>query len=329
MKHLNHLIELIQNSKNIVLSTHKQCDGDGLGAQLAVYHCLKTNTDKNVNIINLDHTPRKYKFLNPDEHIQYFESNTNLPHSIDLVLIFDTNDERLLYPLFQEFQKKSKQIAFVDHHPALTIGPAPTEISWIDTSCASTGEMAYQLIKALKYSFNKAAAEAIYTSITFDTQLYRFIRNSPNSHLIAAEMLNFKIPVQDIHRHLFGQQTVAKMNFLAEALHGIEYFQNGRIALVRLRLKDILRYGLEPEDSRDVIDMIMNIENLEAAALFREDVENEFKMSLRSKGRVGVLEIAESFGGGGHMFASGAYIKAPYESIKHKILDGLIKMLEP
>jgi phosphoesterase RecJ-like protein len=324
---LNHLLELIHQSDNIVLSTHKQCDGDGLGAQLAMYHALKSNTKKNVHVINLDHTPRKYKFLNPDQHIQYFESNPQLPKKIDLVLIFDTNDERLLYPMFHDFKKATDQVAFVDHHPALTIGPSPTKLSWIDTSCASTGEMAYQLIKALKYKFNAAIAECIYTSITFDTQLYRFIRNSPNSHLIAAEMLSHKVPVQEIHRHLFGQQTVAKMNFLAEALHGIEYFQNGRIAMVRLKLKDILRYGLEPEDSRDVIDMIMNIENLEAAALFREDIDSEFKMSLRSKGRVGVLQIAESMGGGGHMFASGAYVKGPYEEIKNSVLNGLIKML--
>ena len=56
------LSDRIRTAKHIVLSTHRQCDGDGLGAQLALFHALKA-TGREVEIINVDPTPKKYRFL--------------------------------------------------------------------------------------------------------------------------------------------------------------------------------------------------------------------------------------------------------------------------
>jgi phosphoesterase RecJ-like protein len=323
---LNPLIDLIEQAETIILSTHRQCDGDGLGAELGLYHALKM-TQKKVYVINVDHTPRKYRFLNPDDHIQYFENNSVLPKA-DLALIFDTNDERLVEPLYSALKPVCTKIAFVDHHPILKKGPQPTSDSFIDIAAASTGELAYNIIKMLKLPLNKHSAQALYTSITFDTQLFRFIRNSSKSHVIAAELLQHDVGVEEIHRCLFGNQTVQKMAFLAKALSQIEYFCGGKVAVLKLKDSDMFHYNLEPDDSRDVIDMLMNIETLEAAALFREDSSNEYKLSLRSKGHLEVLSIAENFSGGGHVHAAGAFVKGKYSDLKDRVVKELIKLLE-
>jgi len=82
------------------------------------------------------------------------------------------------------------------------------------------------------------------------------------------------------------------------------------------------------DDSRDVIDMLMNVNTLQAAALFREDAPNEYKMSLRSKGQLEVLGIAEAFQGGGHMFAAGASIHGDYQTVKKKVVQLLLDRLD-
>lgn len=320
------LAKQISDAKSIVLTTHRQCDGDGLGAQLALYFALK-KINKTVQVINVDRTPKKYRFLTPDQWIQYYDQNKNLPEQVDLVLIFDTNDERLVEPLYTGLKIKSPKFIFLDHHPVLSHGPKPSAESHIDISAASTGELAYQLIQELNIPLDRQIARAIYTSITFDTQLYRFIRNSPTSHIIAAELLKHDIDPEEIHRHLFAHQTVNKMAFLARALAQIEYFCDGRVALLKLRDADILQFQLEPDESRDVIDMIMAIEDLEAAAMFREDAPNEFKVSLRSKGLVEVLPLAESLGGGGHVFAAGAYYKGDYEKMKAQVVASFVSRM--
>jgi len=321
------LVNRIRTAQSILLSTHRQCDGDGLGAQLGLFHALKA-AGKDVQVINVDSTPKKYRFLSPDRWIQYYDSDSKLPTKVDLGLIFDTNDVRLVEPLYTPLKKVAKTIAFIDHHPILKQGPSPTTESWIDVTSASTGEMAYRLIKDLGLPINRDVARCLYTSITFDTQLYRFVRNSPMSHRIAAEMMEHGIDTEEIHRHLFGNQTVQKMAFLARALGQIEYFSDGKLAVLKLKDSDLFHYNLEPDDSRDVIDMLMNIETLEAAALFREEEVNEYKISLRSKGKIEVLSVAENIGGGGHAHAAGAFYKGEYEPLKAKVVEELMILLE-
>lgn len=320
------IVRSIREAQTILLSTHRQCDGDGLGAELALYHALK-KIGKTVRVINVDETPRKYRYLYPDHHITYHNREPGTDTKADLVLIFDTNDERLVEPLYSQFRVNAKMIAFVDHHPVLKSGPPPTQDSLIDVTAASTGEMAYRIIKALDIPLDTDIAKALYTSITFDTQLYRYIRNSPNSHRIAAELLEYPIEPTEIHRYLFGNQTVQKIAFLAKALGQIEYFCDGRLAVLKLRDADLFHYNLEPDESRDVIDMVMNIETLEAAAMFREDAESEYKVSLRSKGRVEVLSVAENIGGGGHVHAAGAFVRGDYAKIKEQVVKELSQRL--
>lgn len=321
------IAQSISKAQSILLTTHKQCDGDGLGAILALYHALK-KMGKNVRCMTVDEIPKKYHFLEPMKHVEVFEKPHAPLQKTDLALIFDTNDRRLVEPLFSELDKKCRQILFIDHHPVLNNGPEPTLGSYIETRAASTGEIAYFITKALNIRMDQKMAECLYTSVVFDTQLFKFVKNSVNSHLIAAEALQFLPHAQEIHRHLFSTHTVEKVAFLAKALSEIEYFADKQIAILKLRAKDLEDHNMDMDDSRDVIDMIMNVQSLQAAALFREDGKDEFKMSLRSKGQIEVLGVAEDFGGGGHLYAAGAYIEKPFPEIKKRVVDLLTSRLD-
>ncbi|MCB0341119.1 MAG: bifunctional oligoribonuclease/PAP phosphatase NrnA [Pseudobdellovibrionaceae bacterium] len=323
---LRRLVEKIETASSILLTTHKQCDGDGLGAMLGLYHALR-KLDKKVRVITVDGVPAKYRFLQPELHLQNFDKPHDPIEPTDLCLIFDTNDRRLVDPLFFELEKQCKQIAFVDHHPVLNKGPEPTPGSYIDTSAASTGEIAFFIIKALGIRMDQMIARALYTSIAFDTQIFRYVKNSPSSHLIAAELLEHEKNAYSVHRFLFATYTQEKIAFLGKVLSEVEYFAEGQVAVVKVSLSDLKDHDLDMDDSRDVIDMIMNINALQVAALFREDAPNEYKLSLRSKGSIEVLGIAESFGGGGHMFASGAPLQGQYEDLKLKLVNQFLKRL--
>lgn len=322
---VNDVIENIKKANSILLTTHRQCDGDGLGSELAMYHALK-KISKNVRILNVDSTPQKYHFLNPDEYIQYFDGPHDPITGMDLALIFDTNDHRLVEPLYDQIEEKCSKIFFVDHHPILQSGPTPTSGSIINIRAASTGELAYDLIKGLGIELDTRISEAIYTSLVFDTQLFRYVRNSARSHEVATELLKHIENPTDIHRYLFGNFTAPKLKFIANSLSQVEFFDDETFATLHIKTSDFEKIGLNVDDSRDLVDMIMNIESVQAAAVFREDAPNVFKMSLRSKGLFPILEIAETFGGGGHHYASGASIEGTYEELRDKTLAGLRKL---
>ncbi len=323
---LKAIAQKILNAKSILLTTHKQCDGDGLGSLLSLYHALK-KVDKVVRIVCVDEVARKYSFLEPQKYLETFEGAHTPIESTDLTLVFDTNDRRLVEPLYTTLEKQSKEILFIDHHPVLSQGPEPTKGSYVNTSAASTGEIAFALIKELNIPLDEKIAKALYTSIVFDTQLFKFVKNSSTSHLIAAELLNFVNAAEDVHRHLFSTYTIGKVAFLSKVLGDIEYFGEGRIAVLKLQAQTLIDHDLDIDDSRDVIDMIMNITSLQVAALIREENKNEYKLSLRSKGKAEVLSIAEYFQGGGHMFAAGALIHGDYQEIKQQVVKQLLECI--
>ena len=110
-------------------------------------------------------------------------------------------------------------------------------------------------------------------------------------------------------------------------MQNVEYVLDNKFAVVRINESDLTDNNLAIDSSRDVIDMIMSIESLEAATLLRQEGPDKFKMSLRSKGNLEVLTIAEHFGGGGHLFASGALIEGSFEEIKNSILEQVKALL--
>ena len=312
----------IRGASTIILTTHKQCDGDGLGAEVALFYGLK-KTGKDVRILNVDQTPKKYGFLWVDEIVECFDAAHHPIGATDLALVFDTNDHRLVEPLFSALEAKCREIAFVDHHPMLESGPLPTAGSFIDVGAASVGEIVYDLLKELGVGLDERIARGLYTSLAFDTHLFRFVRRSPKSHLIAADLLHYEKNPEEVHRRLFADYTAPRMAFLARALGQIEYAKDGRFALVKLREQDMADFGLDPDASRDVIDLVMSVETLEAAALIREEAPSRYKLSLRSKGRWDLLAAAERLGGGGHRFAAGAYLQGDYETLKANVLREL------
>ena len=182
----------------------------------------------------------------------------------------------------------------------------------------------YLILKKLNVPLDSKIARALYTSIVFDTQLFRYIKGSPLTHRICAELLLHEQNPEEVHKNLFSTFSRGKVKLLAKIFKEIEYYKEGQVALSLLRSEDLKSNQLNMDDARDVIDFIMNIESVLVAILFRQDSSNDYKMSLRSREGFEVLTLAEKFKGGGHPTAAGAALKGDYRSIKKQVLDVLL-----
>jgi len=66
----------------------------------------------------------------------------------------------------------------------------------------------------------------------------------------------------------------------------------------------------------------LSIGGVEVAAFFRELAEGRYRVSLRSKGKIDVAHVAETFGGGGHECASGCSLEGPLaDAVRQVILQ--------
>ena len=82
-------------------------------------------------------------------------------------------------------------------------------------------------------------------------------------------------------------------------------------------IEDTEKYGLEGRDSDMLYQLIQSIEGVEAIVIIRQETETNCTVGFRSRDKVDVRLIAESFGGGGHKQAAGLSV------------EGTIKELEP
>lgn len=313
----SHVPELIHQAGSVWLTTHPNADGDGLACEAAMFLALK-NMGKSPKIMNFEEPGNKYRFLfqpthtSPDSgsiRVQVFDAELD-PAPPDLIILFDTNDYRLIEPIITwratiKASGKDIPIIVVDHHQ----GEAPEDaFLWTDRNAASSGEVLMQLLSTLNVSIDNRIAAALYASLVFDTQNFRYIRSSASSHKLAAILLPLIDDPERIHEALFANLTPSKLGFLATALSALRIESEGTLAIVTLRREIFHRYKADSNDSGDVIDMALNVNSVKVALLLREESQGVWKVSLRSKRGFSVLEAAQSLGGGGHRNAAGATV---------------------
>lgn len=318
---LKKLAHKINKAKNIILSTHRMCDGDGLGSMLGFYHAL-CKINKPVRAITVDKVSSKYHFLSPEKYTERFDQLKNTIEPTEIVLIFDTNDYRRIQPLYEELQKKCKDIIYIDHHPILEISPKPSIHSIINTSAASTGEISYFLLKEMGIKMDPVIATPLYVSIVFDTQRFQFIKNSATSHKICADLCPYITNNEKIYNQLFGMNSLAKINLLSEIIQETEYFHQSKVAVIEITEEELRKKNLNIEDACDFLDMTLAVNSTQLSVLIINLSDNRYKLSFRSK-KWNVLKLAELFNGGGHITSSGAILNNYKYNPKPEILKAI------
>ncbi len=307
------ILDQIRKAQNIILSTHKSSDGDGLGSEISMYLALK-KMNKTVHFYHADKIPMRYHFLAEKIAAEAFITDSkNLPlvsahgQGIDLVLIFDTHDPKLCSPLYENMADRSVPIFFIDHHvPTEYVTKSST--TFIDENASCTGEIVYELIKKLEVSIDIQMASALYASLIFDTQNFKHIRDLRKPFQMASELLLIGIDYDKIQQQIFAHWNVQKMNYLSFLIPKIIYKRSNSIAIIKILKHDLAKFAVDADQVTDLVDLFMQIQTLTTAIVIREDSVDHHKLSFRSRAGTEALEWARSFNGGGHMLSSGAYV---------------------
>ena len=292
-------------SPNFIISTHKSCDGDGLGAGLALYHALKKKK-QTVSFFTLEAIHPKYEFLNKNNIIQVFHTKTTKLPENSVFIFIDVNDTRLMEPLYSRSRQKKGLIYFIDHHPI--VQKNSKDQFFIDSSCSSTAELIHSLLKKLKIELDEDICINLFSSIVFDTNRFRDIKNSSKPFSIASELIPKIKDVNLIYENLFKNLSIDKLRFMSQ-LEKVEYYSNNRIAFLHLKESIFKKYNTDNTQAYDLMELVRDVKTIDSTALLIENSAGNFKLSLRSRNK-NLLPLVESFGGGGHSHSAGAYIQS-------------------
>lgn len=311
------IIDVINKSSKIAVTSHVVPDGDNVGSALGLCQALQ-KLDKKVEFLLDDKIPEIYRFLKGARDVVSHASFADL--DFDLLISMDCGDlERL--GRVKELADKVRLIN-IDHHISNTrFG----EINLVEEKASSTAEIAYKLIKSMGIFIDKDMAEAIYTGIVTDTGMFQYENTSEETHAIAAELIIAGVNPTDIFMKVYQSNPKEKVLLMKEALQSLEFHHKDVVSVIAVSKEQLEAISKEDLDTEGLVNLARDIATVEVAVFLKEKEKNIIKVSLRSKSRVDVCAIAKEFGGGGHIRASGCTIKSSLEDARQQVLKAIEK----
>ena len=312
---ISQIAEIIKKGRTFLVTSHVRLDGDAVGSELALYGALR-GLGKEAVVYNQDRTPQMYAFL-PDAGV--IVNRLGPLDGFDAVFILDCSE---IERVGEEAPRIAgiRQIVNIDHHIS---NDHYGHRTLTDPAASSTGEMIFRLVDGMGLEVTKDMAVNLYTAILTDTGAFRYSNTGPQTFAVAGRLLEKGADPAWIAQMVYETHPAAKIRLLGRALSTLEFDWQGRIAAVGVTKKMLDEAGAQWEQTEGFVEFHRSIEGVQVAAFFSEIGEGVYKVSLRSKGRFNVEEVARKFGGGGHINAAACRMKGDYETVKRTLFDAI------
>lgn len=297
---------LIDKYKTYALTTHVNPDGDAIGSELAFYLYLK-KLGKTVKIYNTDPVPKKYQFLPNWENIE--DAQAALNYSPEILIILDASSRDRIGNFLNKRLIPLNAVVNIDHH---ITAEEFADYNIILPDASSTAEIIYKYINSTEIQIDSDCALCLYTGILFDTGCFRYSNTTPETHRIAADLIELgNFTPDEVYSRIYEHVTLGKIHLLGQTLQTLELSNKGRIAWVLVNQSMLKDTNTTLDDLEGFVNQIQAIDGVEVALCICELPDGNTKVSLRSDGKVDVAALAAEFNGGGHERASGCRINHP------------------
>jgi len=314
------ILRIIKSSDTFFITSHLNPDGDTVGSELALLSWLK-RLGKKVVVANLDPIPEIYHFL---PGINAVHTKNKVTGNYDIGFILECSEPERMGNII-DFKKQLNKVINIDHHVStITYG----DINWFNSKFSATAEQIYLLIKNSKMMLTKEEAVCLYVGLLTDTGKFQQQNTTSETHRIVAELLKYAIHPEDIYQKIYATKSFFSLKLLGLALSSLRLVANGKIAYQEITRKMYEQAGL-PEDDEEIINYPLSIPQVKVSILFREMRNNygKVKIGFRTRSKVNVYQIAEYFGGGGHLNASGCILEGNLDTVKKRIINYVKKFI--
>jgi phosphoesterase RecJ-like protein len=318
--------EFVAKHRRLLLTTHINPDGDGLGSEVAVALWLRS-MGKTVRILNDSLVPTPFAFLTREQSIESWEPDAaeEALDASDALIVLDTSNRQRIGRLAPQLDQHLLPIAVVDHHTSHANGFG--QVNVIEPDASATGEIVYDLMREAEFPLTRTIAEALYVALATDTGWFRYSNTDHHAHRMAAELLPFGLDPQKLHAQVNANKSAGRMRFFGEVLSGLEMLCDGRLVLMEAAPEQFQKHGVVGADTEGLVDEPRNIAGVDIVVLISEVEPGKTKVSLRSTGRVSIDGVASRLGGGGHPHAAGALLRATRAEARARVLPDLERTL--
>jgi len=307
MQNFIQLQEFLSTPKDILITSHRNPDGDAVGSSLALMHFLKANFHT-VYVSFPSDFPGNFAWMEGSEDVLIYDVKVKkvnkIIDNVDLIFALDYNGLDRIDKMGEYIAKSNVPVAMIDHH----LHPKDfSQYTLSDSSASSTCELVFDFIKMMdsKQPLDRKVAEYIYTGILTDTGSFKY-SISPKLFRICAELLEGGVDADKVQMLVFNSLHEKNLRLLGYCLNKrMEILPEIKTGIITLTKKDYEDFDIQRGDTEGIVNYLLMLEDVKIAAFVSEQPKI-VKLSLRSKGDYAVNEILSAhFKGGGHKNAAG------------------------
>ena len=314
------LNDIIKTSKNILIASHINPDGDTLGSMCGIYSLIELNFKKKCEMLVVSKIPKTYEFL-PNikfaKNIEMYDKSReyDLVICVDVAALDRIADGQILF-------NKSKFTVNIDHHKT-NIGYA--NLNYINPEASSASEVIYEIAKKLDWKIDINTAISLYTGILTDTGSFRFNNTTAKSLRYIAELIETGVSPSEMYKLCYENRPKNMILFQSYCVNKAKFTDDDKIAYTTVYKKDLEKFNAEEDFTDGLTERLRAISTTQIAFVAKEINNGWTKISMRSKIH-DVAKICEVFNGGGHKLASGCTIKSSMEDAINKIMNEIRKI---
>jgi phosphoesterase RecJ-like protein len=295
------ILAILKNSQKILLVTHKRPDGDAIGSLLAMYHILRFELGKEVQMAAEGPLPMVASVLSGGFKI----ADSFWPEGIDTVVLldcggwsrtgfFETDELNIDWPA---------NLIVLDHHGIQTVTPG---LHLINPQLSSTAELITNLLVDWGIEPTPEVATCLWAGLSSDTSSFKHVNTSEGTLLAAAILLSAGADIERVAMATVNALSAAGLHLWGRVLSGMRYDSAKGVLSSLVSQADLVDTGATPQDIEGLIGLMNKVPAIKVVMLATELPEGRWKVSLRTEDeRVNVAQLAQKFGGGGHPRAAG------------------------
>lgn len=304
------ITEKLKNCRVAAIFCHVRPDGDTLGSGLALCAALG-KAGKSAHVFCEDPVPEKFHFLPAAKTVKSQLSDDNF----DILITVDCADIQRLGSFSKYFSKFRGVTVNIDHHVS-NEGYAGVNLVKV---CPATCQIMTGILKNSGFPVDKEVSDLLMLGLITDSGNFTHLDVTAETYETAAYLRGNGADMHAINYEMYGRQSKSRALLYGIAASGLKFALDDKFAYITVTRADMEKAGADGASTEGFVDLPLSVDGVEVAASVLEFKDNQYKVSLRSKGRVNVSSLAAGFGGGGHVLASGCMIFGSLEEVLDKL----------
>lgn len=323
----------VDDAQRIVIIQPENPDADSLGTATALEEIFG-DMGKHVTMFSAIDMPKYLHYISGWSRV-----TKDFDGKYDLAIIVDTATEALLVktlesPGVRHFFETRPVLVFDHHNDEREDETDDASLSFpheffLDESAAATSEFVYQIARDLDWKINKTAAENMLASILGDTLglSTQSVTERTLETVLALMKLGAHPSEIEQKRREYMKKPADILEYKAELIKRIEYYCDGRLALVHVPWEDIEKYSDRYNPSVLVLDEMRLVEGVDVAIAIKTYPDRKLTGKIRSNIPI-ADKIAGYFGGGGHSYSAGYKLYDDYDTVFPELITAVTTILK-